>query len=147
MADRWADKGTRWTSLRQRPVFTWTASGIAHRSTMSKVVRTRARVMAARLQIHEHENPTAKFLKREGNCRLVLGDTWKDKQVSFRAKRRLLQSISFQFQCAANFKKWGWQESEECRLCKFLYPEQPAFAECLGHIQGYCKALQKPSLG
>jgi len=27
-----------------------------------------------------------------------------------------------------------------------MCPEQPAFAECLGHIQGYCKALQKPRI-
>jgi len=71
MADRWADKGghtkteARWTSLRQRPIFTWTASGIAHRSTMRKVVKTRAHFMAARLQIHEHNNLTAKFLRRQ----------------------------------------------------------------------------------
>ena len=75
MADRWADKGrhteaeARWTNLRQRPIFTWTASGVAHRSTMSKVVTTRAHLMAARLQLHEHDNLTAKFLKREVNCR------------------------------------------------------------------------------
>ena len=111
MADRWADKGrhteteARWMSLRQRPIFTWTASGIAHRSTMSKLVKSRAHLMAARLQIHEHDNLTAKFLRREGNSRPVLGDHWKDKQVSIRAKRRLLQSICFQFPCAANFKK------------------------------------------
>jgi len=152
IADRWADKGrhtetrARWTSLRQRPIFTWTASGVAHRSTMSKVVKTRAHLMAARLQLSEHDNLTAKFLKRKGNCRSVLGDHWKDKRVTFRAKHRLLQSISFQFPCAANFKKSGWQESEECRLCKALYPNQPAFAECLGHIRGYCKALQKPRI-
>jgi len=152
MADRWADKGrhtetgARFTSLRQRPIFTWTASGVAHRITMSKVVKTRAHLMSARLQLHEHGNLTAKFLKREGNCRSVLGHHWKDKRVTFRAKRRLLQSISFQFPCAANFKKWGWQESEECRLCKALHPNQPAFAECLGHIQGYCKAMQKPRI-
>jgi len=102
--------------------------------------------MAARLQLREHDNLTAKFLKREGNYRSVLGDHWKDKRVTFRAKCRLLQSISFQFPCAANFKKWGWQESEECRLCKALHPNQPAFSECLGHIQGYCKALQKPRI-
>jgi len=113
MVDRWADKGrhteteARWTSLRQRPIFTWTASGVAHHSTMSKVVKTRAHLMTARLQINEHDNLTAKFLKREGNCRSVLGDHWKDKRVTFRAKRRLLQSSSFQFPCAANFKKWG----------------------------------------
>jgi len=94
-ADRRADKGrhmeteARWTSLRQRPIFTWKASGIVHCSTMSKVGKTRAYIMAARLQIHEHDNLTAKFLKREGNCRSVLGDHWKDKRVSFRAKCRL----------------------------------------------------------
>ena len=71
---------------------------------------------------------------------------WKDKRVSFRGKCRLFQSISFQFPCATNFKKWGWQESEQCRLCKSLYPKQPAFSECLGHIQGYCKALQRPRI-
>ena len=55
MADRWADKGrhteteARGTSLRQRPIFTWTASGIAHRSTMSKIVKTRAHLKTARL--------------------------------------------------------------------------------------------------
>jgi len=113
---------------------------------MTKVVKTRAHLMAARLQLHEHDNLTAKFLKRENNCRSILGDHWKDKRVSFRAKRRLLQSISFQFPCAANFKKWRWQESEECRLCKALYPKQPAFVECLGHIQGYCKSLQMPRI-
>ena len=80
VADRWADKGrhteteARWTSLRQRPIFTRIASGVAHCSTMSKVVKTWAHLMAARLQLHEHDNLTAKFLKREDNCRLVLGD-------------------------------------------------------------------------
>jgi len=57
-----------------------------------------------------------------------------------------VHSISFQFPCVVNFKKWGWPESEDCRLCKALYPKQPAFAECLEHIQGYCKALQKPRI-
>jgi len=151
MADRWADKGShteteaRWTSLRQRSIFTWLASGVAHRSTMSSVVKTWANLMAARLQLHEHDNLTAKFLKRSNNCRSVLEVHWKDKRVSIRAKRRLLQSISFQFQCAANFKKWGWHKSEECRLCK-AYSKQLAFAECREQIQGYCKALQKPRI-
>jgi len=118
MADigRWADKGRdteterRWTSLRQHPRFTWTASGIAHHKTMSKVVKTQAHLMAASLQIpeDEHDNLTAKFVKREGNCRSDLGDHWKDRQISIRAKRRLLQSISFQFLCTANLKKCGW---------------------------------------
>jgi len=66
-------------SLRQRPIFTWTASGIAHRSTMSKVVKTWAHLMAAKLQIHEHDNLTAKIFNRKRNFRSVLGDHFKDK--------------------------------------------------------------------
>jgi len=33
----------------------------------------------------------------------------------------------------------GWQEEDESRL----YLEQSTSSEGLGHIQGYCKALQK----
>ena len=108
----------------------------------------RAHLMATRLQIHEHDKHTAKYLKREGtgNSRSVLGDHWKDKQDSIRAKCLLLQSISFQFPCAAKFKKWGWQESDKCRLCKSVYPEQTAFSEYLRHLQGNCKALHKPGI-
>jgi len=152
MAHRWADKGrdteeeARWTSLRQRPIFTWAVPGKVHCSTMNKVVKTRAHLIAARLRVPDNHNRTAEFLKKEGNFRSDLGDHWKDKRVSMRAKRRLLQSISFQFPCAANFKKWGLQEDDECRLCKVLHPNLPAFPECLGHIQGYCKALQKPRI-
>ena len=67
LVDRWADKGrdmeteARWTDIRQRPIFTWTASGIAHRSTMTRVVKYWAHLMAARLQIHEHDNLTARW--------------------------------------------------------------------------------------
>jgi hypothetical protein len=92
------------------PNIQWTASGIAHRSTMKTLAHLMA--WAATLQIHEHDNLTAKFRKREGNCSSVLGDHWKDKQVGIRAKHRLLQSICFQFPCAANFKEWGWQEED-----------------------------------
>jgi len=116
MVDRWADKGrptemeARWTNLRQRPTFTLTALGKTRRSTVSKVVKTRAHLMAARLQIPDHDNLTAQCLKRKGNCRLGLGDYRKNKQVSVNNKRRLLQSISFKFPYDANFKKWGWLE-------------------------------------
>jgi len=152
MADRWADKGrdtemaARWMSLKQLPFFTWAVPGKTHRSTMSKVVKTRAHLMAARLQVLEHDKIATKFLKREGNCRADLGEHWNDKRVSMRVKRRLLQSISFQFPCAANFERWDWQEKGECRLCKAHYPDLPAFSECLGHKHGYCKALQEPRI-
>ena len=86
-ADKWADKGrttekeARSTSVQQRLIFTWTALCKTHRSTMSKVVKTRAHLMAARLQpeIPDHNNLTAEFLKREGNCRTDLGNYWENK--------------------------------------------------------------------
>lgn len=140
------EMAARWMSLRQRPIFTWAVPGKTHRSTMSKIIKTRAHLMAARLQISEHDNFTAKFLMREGNCREDLGEHWKDEGVSTRVERRLLQSNSFQFPRAANYKKWGWQEEDECTLCKALYPDLPASSECPGHIKGYCKALQKPRI-
>jgi len=101
IADRGIVKGrnveseAEWTSLRQRPIFTWTASAKAHHSTMSKVVKTQAHLVSDRLQIHKQDNLTAKFLKKEGNCRSVLGHQWKDKRVCIRAKCLLLQCISF----------------------------------------------------
>lgn len=115
---------------------------------MNKVVKTRAHLMSAKLQLLAHNNHTSQFLKRENNCRSDLGNYWKGKRESPRAKRRLIQSISlsFQFPCAANFRRWGWQESEECRLCKALYSDVPAFSECLGHLQCHCIALQQPRI-
>jgi len=79
-----ADKGrntetvARWTSLKQCAIFTWIDSSIAHRSTMSKEVQTRAHLMTAGLQIHKQDNLTAKFLKREENCRSVL---WRSLEI------------------------------------------------------------------
>jgi len=70
MADRWADEGkdtemaARCTSLRQQPICTWAVPGKTHHSIMSKLVKNRAHLMAARLQISEHDSLTAEFLKR-----------------------------------------------------------------------------------
>jgi len=99
--------------------------------------------MAARLQLHEHNNLTAKFLKREDNCRSVLGDHWKDKRVTFRTftKHQLPVPVCRELQ------EMGLARIRRMQtICKALYPKQPAFAECLGHIQGYYKALQKPRI-
>jgi len=38
------------------------------------------------------------------------------------------------------------QEQDKYRACKALYPDLSVFSECLGHIQGYCKTLQKPGI-
>ena len=48
------------------------ASGIAHRSTKSKVVKTRAHLMAARLKIPEHEISLLNSLRERG----IVGQSW-----------------------------------------------------------------------
>jgi len=63
--------------------------------------------------------------------------------VSVWSKRRLLQSIGYQFPCAKPLKLWGLRESDECRLCKRLHPEMTPWPESLGHIQARFPALRK----
>jgi len=88
------EMAARWMSLRQRPIFTWAVPGKTHRSTMSKIIKTRAHLMAARLQISEHDNFTAKFLMREGNCREDLGEHWKDEGVSQESSAAFSRAIA-----------------------------------------------------
>jgi len=128
------EMASTWMSLTQRPIFSRAVPGKIHHSTISKVVEPWTHFMAVTLQVLKQDNFTAKFLKREGNCRKDLGEHWNNKRVSLRAKHLLLQiiSLSFQFPCGAKFKKWAWQEEDKCRLCKALYPDLPAFFGCLG---------------
>jgi len=58
----------------------------------------------AGLQLPLHDNFTSNFLNRENNSRDLLGKHWLDKAVPDRAKRRLLQSIGYQFPCAKLLK-------------------------------------------
>lgn len=152
MADRWADQGAlatenvRWNCPRLRPIFSWKVGAKLHRGIMSKGVKARANLMIAKLELRKHNGTTATFLKLEGQGRELLGLHWGDKDAGMKAKRRLLQCVSLQFPCAATFKRWGMRDSDECRLCKRLYPDRAAHAESLGHIQCYCPALQRPRI-
>ena len=117
-----------------------------HRGVMSKSVKARANLMTAKLELPKHNGRVATFLKMKDHGREILGLHWTDKNAPIKAKRRLLQSISLQFPCAATFKLWGMQDNDECRLCKRLHPERIAFSECLGHIQSQCPSLQRPRI-
>jgi len=60
-------------------------------------------LMVARLQIPHHANFTTNFLKlfkEEDNSREILGKYRKDKEVHIKAKRRVLQSINYEFSVA-----------------------------------------------
>ena len=117
-----------------------------HRGVMSKSVKARVNLMVAKRELPKHNGRIATFLKMKDHGREILGLHWADKNAPIKAKRRLLQSISLQFPCAATFKLWGMQDNDECRLCKRLHPERIAFQECLGHIQSHCPALQRPRI-
>jgi len=58
----------------------------------------------AELQLPLHKNFTSNFLNREDNSKDLLGKHWQDKIFTDRAKRRLLQSIGYQFPCAKLLK-------------------------------------------
>jgi len=113
---------------------------------MNKTLRTRVHLKVSELQLPLHKNYTSEFLNREDNSKDLLGKHWQDKTVPDRSKRRLLQSIGHQFPYAKLLKLWGFQDSDECRLCNHLHPEVTPWLESLVHIQARCPALQKPRI-
>jgi len=151
-ADRWADEGredkdnVRWGGPSLRPIFSWIEAGIERRCSLNKTLRAIVHTRVAELQLPLHDNFTSKFLKRADNSRALLGKHWLDKSVPDASKRRLIQSLGFQFPCAKMLKLWGIRGSDECRLCKRLFPKETAWPESLGHIQARCPVLRKPRI-
>jgi len=153
-ADRWADElpedvdNVRWDGPSSYPTFSWIDVGVEHRCSMNKTPGLQARVhlQVAELQLPFHKNFTCEFLNREDNSRDLLGEHWQDKTVLDRSKKRLLQSIDYQFPCTMLLKLQGLQENDECRLCKCLHPDVTPWPESLGHIQARCPALRKPRI-
>jgi len=123
LADRWADEGRqseniRWSLPTNRPIFFWTDNGITHRSPMNPTVKKRINLQVSRHQLKIHTGSTANFLTREDNFRDLLGIFHKDRSIWIRARRRVLQCLSYQFPCALQLKKWGILNDVTCRLCK-----------------------------
>jgi len=84
-------------------------------------------------------------LTRDNNSRSLLGAFWQDTSIHHRAKRRLLQSIGYQFPCAKLLNLWGIRENDEYRLCMHIFPDVTAWQESLGHIQAR-SVLTKPRI-
>jgi len=155
LADRWADKGResetiRWSLPTNRPIFSWTEKGIKHQSPMNPTVKKRIDIQVAEREIAKHTGKTANFLKREDCSRDLLGKFHKNKAVWIRARRRVLQCVSFQFPCALQLKMWGILKEVKCRLCEKHYRSKnqtaPESVESVGHIQCYCPALERPRI-
>jgi len=141
LADRWADEGRqieniRWSLPTNRPIF----NGTTHRSPMNPTVKKRIDLQVSQQQLKIHTGSTANFLIREDNSRDLLGKFHKDRSVWIRAKRRVLQCLSYQFTCALQLKQWGMLNEVKCRLCEIYYKEKnvrdhPDSVESVGHIQ------------
>ena len=82
---------------------------------------------------------------------ILRGKTHKDSSVWIRARRRVLQCLSYQFPCALQLKQWGILNEAKCRLCEKYCKDKnihdpPDLVESVGHIQCYCPALQLPPI-
>jgi len=154
LADRWADEGRqseniRWSLPTNRPIFYWTDNSTTHRSPMNPTVKKRIDLQVSQQKLKIHTGSTANFLTREDNSRDLLGKFHKDRSVWIRARRRVLQCLSYQFPCALQLKQWGILNEVKCRLCEKYYKEKniqdhPDSVESVRHIQCYCPVLQFP---
>ena len=139
-----------WSLPTNRPIFYWTDNGTMHRSPMNPTVKMRIDFQVSRQQLKIHTGSRANFLTREDNSKDLLGKFHKDRRVWIRARRRVLQCLSYQFPCALQLKRWGILNEVKCRLCEKYYKENnrdpPDSVESVGHIQCYCPVLQLPRI-
>jgi len=129
LADRWADEGRlsenfRWSLLTNRPIFYWTDNGITHHSPKNPTVKKRIDLQVSQQQLKIHSGSTANFLTREDSSRDLLGKFNQDTSVWIRARRRVLQCLSYQFPRALQLKQWGVLNEVKCRLCEKYYKER-----------------------
>jgi len=118
---------------------------------MNPTVKKRINLQVSQQQLKTHTGSTANFLTREDSSRDLLGKFHKDRSVWIRARRKVLQCLSYQFPYALQLKQWGILNEVKCRLCEKYYKERnipgpPDTVESLGHIQYYCPALQLPRI-
>ena len=76
------------------------------RTSRHPTVKKRINLQVSQQQLKIHTGSTA-FLMREDSSRDLLGKFHKDRSVWIRARRRVLQCLSYQFPCALQLKQWG----------------------------------------
>jgi len=91
---------------------------------MNPTVKKRIDLQVSQQQLKIHTGSTANFLTREDSSRDLLGTFHKDRSVWIRARRRVLQCLSYQFPCARQLKQWGIPNDVKCRLCEKYYEEK-----------------------
>ncbi len=120
---------------------------------IQKVVWNRMVTMSERDQLHNTpvtSTWTDDFLTREGEGHKVMGDWLRDKTVSWKTRRRLLQTNSGTFPCEGRLQKWVKHPDGICGLCKLsremglkLLDARPAHGTT-GHLQSSVYRLQTP---
>ncbi len=125
---------------------------IASGNWLQKAVWNRMVTTLERDQPHKTPVPstwTADFLTRKGGGRKVMGDWLRDKTISWKARRRLLQTNAGTFPCEGRLQKWGKHPDGICGLCKRsremthkLLGDRPALGTT-GHLQS---RLQAPAV-
>jgi len=118
---------------------------------MNPTVKKRIDLQVSRQQLKSHTGSTANFLTREDNSRDLLGKFHKDRSVWIRARRRVIQCLSYQFPCSLQLKQSGILNDVKCRFCEKYYEEKknrepPDSVESVGHIQCYCPGVQIPRI-
>jgi len=129
LSDTWTDEGRqseniRWSLPTNRPIFYWTDNGTTHRSPMNPTGKKIIDLQVSQQQLKMHTGSTANFLTREDNSRDLLGKFHKDRSVWIRARRRVLQCLSYKFSCALHLKQWGILNEVKCRFCEKYYKEK-----------------------
>ena len=80
---------------------------------------------------------TVDFLTREGESREYMGKWLANGGVAWKARRRLIQSITNSFPCGAVLHRWKKRASSACEICQRLKGQEGGDAEpeSAGHIQ------------
>jgi hypothetical protein len=104
--------------------------------TFTKFIKHRA----ALSNLYSSRSPrvTDSFLRRHYSSRDPMGACLSGSSFPEKAKKRLIQSVGFQFSSRARLHQWGREDSPNCPFCHER--------ESLGHIQSRCKLLEKPRI-
>jgi hypothetical protein len=95
-------------------------------------------------QLSESDNLTSKFLREPDSKRDLMYLFLKDSSVHDKAKLRLIQTITHQFPCQAYLHTRSMTAFPFCKICKAC--NNPDQTDNVGHIQGYCPALEIPRI-
>jgi hypothetical protein len=78
---------------------------------------------------------TTDFLTREGEGRKSVDDWFRDKTISWKTRRRILQTNAGVFACVTRLQRWGKYPDGICELCKRAPAATGAHNACFQRVQ------------